>query len=287
MGASDIAYVIGGAGFLGRHLVARLLRDGWRVGVIDPIEPAAEVTHARGRVTSETLAVLSSRLGAPTHVFHLGGGGSVGIAAADPALDRALAVESTELVVGSLSSARLVLVSSAAVYGETHEGPIREQAACAPISVYGRHKLEAEQRAAGHAVVRLFSVYGPGLRKQLLWDACEKLRRGEASFGGTGAELRDWLHVDDAIDLLVTVAALEEPLIVNGGTGVPTAVATALGQLRSHLGVATPLEFSGETRPGDPQALVADTARARALGWAARVPLADGLAEYARWYRTC
>ena len=287
MGASDIAYVIGGAGFLGRHLVARLLRDGWRVGVVDHVEPAAGVVFVQGRLDDTALGALSSQIGAPTHVFHLGGSGSVGAAAADPALDRELTVDSTQLLVERLPAARLVLVSSAAVYGEVLVSPIHERAVCAPISIYGRHKLEAEQRAVDHAVVRLFSVYGPGLRKQLLWDACEKLRRGEGAFGGTGAELRDWLHVEDAIELLVAVARRTDALVVNGGTGVATAVSTAIGLLRAHLGVVTPLAFSGTTRPGDPHALVADTTLARQLGWTARVALADGLAAYARWYSTC
>jgi len=59
------------------------------------------------------------------------------------------------------------------------------------------------------SVVRLFSVYGPSLRKQLLWDACEKFRRGDNTFAGTGSELRDWLHVKDAAALIATAAERE------------------------------------------------------------------------------
>lgn len=282
-----VGYVVGGAGFLGSHLVDRLLRDGWRVGVVDPLATpfaTGAVPSFRGLASADALRVLHAAIGAPSHVFHLGGSGSVGLAAADPDGDRFRTVESVRLLVETVPFARHVLVSSAAVYGEASAGPLAESTVLAPISVYGRHKAEAEALARDHAVVRLFSVYGPGLRKQLLWEACTKLRRGDASFSGTGAELRDWLHVDDAVSLLVTVAAASGPLVVNGGTGRAATVESALAQLRSALGCDATLAFSGEVRAGDPRSLVADPARARTLGWAPRVALSDGLVEYARWF---
>jgi len=51
--------------------------------------------------------------------------------------------------------------------------------------------------------VRLFSIYGVGLRKQLLWDGCRKLMAADLVFSGTGHETRDWLHVEDAATLLI------------------------------------------------------------------------------------
>lgn len=278
-----VGYVVGGAGFLGSHLVDRLLSDGWRVGVIDPAL-RGEVPSFRGLVCAEALRVLGALIGVPTHVFHLGGSGSVGLAAADPDGDRLRTVESTRLLVEALPGARHVLVSSAAVYGEASSGPIAESTPLAPISVYGRHKADAEALVAAHAIVRLFSAYGPGLKKQLLWDACEKLARGEASFSGTGVELRDWLHVDDAVSLLVATATASGPILVNGGTGRGVTVSSVLEQLRGALTCDSTLRFSGEVRSGDPRSLVADIGRARALGWAPRVALADGLVEYARWF---
>jgi UDP-glucose 4-epimerase len=299
---AGVAFVIGGCGFLGQRLTSQLLREGWRVGVIDPGAPAdgavavgvpgATVQAVRGLVSASALARLGDSLGPATHTFHLGGSASVGAAERDAEHDRVLTVESTrELVAAARSMAlgRLVLVSSAAVYGDGGAQRLEEGRPLAPISTYGRHKAAAEDLLLGavgsSAIVRFFSLYGPGLRKQLLWDACHKLRAPRPTFAGTGAELRDWLHVDDAVTLLGIVASAgERQLLVNGGTGIGTSVASALGTLAAALPGAHAPVFSGEVRSADPVALVADPRRAEALGWRPAVSVERGLAEYARWF---
>ena len=94
--------------------------------------------------------------------------------------------------------ARIVLPSSAAVYGAVERTPIEEIDVLRPVTPYGAHKKIAEDLCASFgrycgvksAVVRLFSVYGPELRKQLLWDASWRVSRNENGFFGTGRELR-------------------------------------------------------------------------------------------------
>ncbi len=117
-------------------------------------------------------------------------------------------------------------------------GPIPESAALAPMSPYGHHKRMMEQLCQSYVqsfgvrcmVVRLFSVYGPNLRKQLLWDICSRLRSEQRTLnlGGTGAEIRDWTDVRDVVRLLARVA--EAPWqddfgVINGGSGRGVSVA--------------------------------------------------------------
>ena len=109
-------------------------------------------------------------------------------------------------------NARLVSVSSAAVYGAGHTGPIREEQALLPFSPYGYHKLMMENLCLSYAanyglavtVVRLFSVYGSWLKKQVLWDMCSSLASGtrQLVLGGTGEELRDWTDIRDVVRAL-------------------------------------------------------------------------------------
>ena len=88
-------------------------------------------------------------------------------------------------------NARLVSVSSAAVYGAGHTGPIREEQALLPFSPYGYHKLMMENLCLSYAanyglavmVVRLFSVYGSWLKKQVLWDMCSQPGFRHAAIG--------------------------------------------------------------------------------------------------------
>jgi len=140
------------------------------------------------------------------------------------------------------------------------------------------------------AVVRLFSVYGPGLRKQLLWDVCGRLAAGAdvLELGGTGAELRDWFHVEDAARLICLAAerAASEPLLVNGGTGVAVPVRDIAQGLVEAMGRPVPVRFSGQSRHGDPERLVADTQRMQALGFAPQRGWREGLAEFAAWYQS-
>jgi UDP-glucose 4-epimerase len=288
------AYVVGGAGFLGSHLVRHLGANGWRVAVIDPASTPDPGFHAvPAAVSAQSLDALAAEGWRPACVFHLGGSGSVGQAAKDPAADFERTVTSSEVLTRHLEGTRLVFVSSAAVYGDCGETPIAEDHPLQPISHYGTHKAAAEELIVRHAqskglsyaIVRFFSLYGAGLRKQLLWDACRKLRDGQPIFDGTGAELRDWMHVSDAVHLLELAARPEHAsLVINGGTGTGVRVAHALELLFRALGGTVPPRYTGLVRDGDPRHLVADMRRAQQLGFTASVPLEVGLARYARWF---
>jgi UDP-glucose 4-epimerase len=232
-------------------------------------------------------------------IVHCAGGASVGFSVAHPHADfqRTVGCTADVLEYARLHArgARVVLCSSAGVYGEASPGPIPESAPRRPMSPYGMHKKMAEDLCRSYArscgvasvAVRLFSVYGAGLRKQLLWDACNKSARGERRFFGTGAELRDWLHVDDAAALLaasVRLASGESP-VINGGTGRAASTREILGSLFRELGVADQPAFTGESKAGDPVSLVADASRAFALPWRPAVDWEQGVAAVARWFR--
>jgi UDP-glucose 4-epimerase len=294
------ALVTGAAGFIGSSLVRSLASAGYRVYGLDRTTPDKVL---RARVTEWSVGDLSQ--GAPVdlpaadEVYHCAGSGMVGPSFGDPAADFRANVATTASLVAWMAGqrgARLVLVSSAAVYGVQPAMPIDETAPLNPTSPYGVHKRLAERQVRDYArnfgfdavVVRLFSVYGPGLRKQLLWEASAKLLQGTPSFGGDGSEERDWIHVDDAAQLLMKAAAVatSDCPTYNGGTGTSTTVRDVLGLLARKLGCVDSLRFSGETRRGDPPALVASVAAARGIGWAPKVALAEGIAQYANWFRS-
>ena len=305
------AYVIGGNGFVGTHLVDVLVAAKWNVVVIDPrVAAAGALLHIgtggtlwalKDTVSKSVLDAAKGLVGDADQIFHLGGSSSVGAAAADPLEDFELTVKSTATVLNWLVGGprtRVTYISSAAVYGDGEAVPISEKRPIHPISIYGVHKALAEQllqsygdlNGIPYSIVRFFSLYGPGLSKQLLWEACRRLCEGDASFGGTGAELRDWLHVDDAVRLMMHAALADsKALVVNGATGVATRNDVVIAELRQALASAANVRFSGESRPGDPRSLVADVTRAHSLGFEPEVSLKEGLADYVRWFwnQTC
>lgn len=242
---------------------------------------------------------LLERAGKPELIFHCAGGALVPASYADPLADFDRTVTTTAIVLEFMRraapQARLVLPSSAAVYGVARKLPIREDYPLAPISPYGAHKKISEDVCHSFArhfdlsvsIVRLFSIYGPGLRKQLLWDACSKFRENDAVFSGTGEERRDLLHVEDAVSLLATASqhASPECPVANGATGAGIRVREILCELAETFGMEDQVAFRGDTRAGDPRDYIADVATAKSWGWSPEREWRTGIREYADWYR--
>jgi len=298
--------VTGAQGFIGRHLVGALAADGMRVAGLGRGEaPSASGGNGlsvwiSGDVTVDNLALAARQAGPFDVVYHLAGGSSVGRSLTHSFDDFANTVDATarllDWLCSEMSGAALVVASSAAVYGSAAPGPIGEQAPLLPQSPYGVHKVMMEQLVASRAalcnlpsaIVRLFSVYGPQLRKQLLWDLCSRWEAGSSvMLGGTGAELRDWLHVHDAVRLLrlAAGAASKSAPVINGGTGRGTSVSTIAATARAAWGDDRLTGFSGVARSGDPPSLIANVGRAQALGFEPRIDVSAGVAEYVHWFR--
>jgi UDP-glucose 4-epimerase len=297
---SRTALVTGAGGFLGGAFARSLSEAGWTVAALGrgPRPAWSRSSWITDDVSASSLAEATREAGPPEVVFHAAGGASVGASLADPARDRARTVGSLEALLAFLRAeapnARLVYPSSGAVYGAAAPGPIPETAPLRPVSPYGAHKVEAEaliaemrQRAV---IIRYFSIYGPALHKQLLWELMNRLagNPAEVVLAGHGDEVRDFLHVDDAVALARRAAEPElstSPLILNGGFGAPVTVRDLAEGLVRAMGSRATIRFSGEVRPGDPGSLVADMARAGSLGFSPEIALGPGLRRLAEGFR--
>ena len=302
-------WITGAQGFIGRHLASWLARHGHTVsgighGLWPQSEAAAWGVHhwLNGDIHSSNLQQLLRDCGTPEYIFHLAGGSSVSAAIASPHEDFARTVATTAELLDWMrleaSKTRLVAISSAAVYGAGHRGPISEDQVQLPFSPYGYHKLMMENLCRCYAVsyglplvvVRLFSVYGDWLKKQLLWDLCTKLASGahQLELGGTGEELRDWTDVRDVVRVLRLTMdiALEANTmsVINGGTGQATSVREIAAQVLACWPTPAEVEFNGRSRPGDPFSLVAESSVLRAMGFEWSIPVDRGIRDYVQWY---
>jgi UDP-glucose 4-epimerase len=234
----------------------------------------------------------------PDVCVHCAGRASVELSMSDPGEDFDAAVPITFNILDTLRkhapSCRLILVSSAAVYGNPRNLPISERQAPAPISPYGFHKLISEVLCREFtsvyglktSAVRIFSTYGPGLRRQVLWDICRKsLREKVLRLRGTGSESRDFIHVRDAGRAIFLIAerASGEGEAYNLASGEETTVRKLAELILEKLNVALPIEFDGMVPVGTPRNWRADISLITGLGYVPRIALEEGIDTYVSW----
>lgn len=296
--------VTGAHGFIGRHVACHLSKCGWNVVGIGHGSWVSLNEQQHWGVTvwhSSDISVAALRACSvvPDAIVHCAGSGSVSFSLENPRDDFERSVNTTlnvlEYARVYIPTAMIVTLSSGGVYGEVKHLPIAEDDPLNPISPYGVHKKIVEEICnsfANHfglsiSILRLFSVYGAGLKKQLLWDACNKISRGEHTFFGTGNELRDWIHVSDVASL-VEHAISHPPVtasVYNGAGGMGVSVSDILKLLYAILGETAKPSFTGITKPGDPIGYVADINKAKLIEWQPRMFWEQGITKYAQWYK--
>lgn len=302
----NVILITGAHGFVGRHAARLFASNGWSVIGIGNGNWAPSEWREWGLSEWHNLIVDFDSLAAhgsePDLLLHAAGGGSVGFSLKHPALDFHRTVETTlsalEYIRVRSPKTRIIFPSSTAVYGSVPKGRIAETSPLHPASPYGSHKQAAEQLCESYAVhfgvrisvLRFFSIYGNGLTKQLLWDICNQFNSGPETITlhGTGDEIRDLIHIEDAVRLMIPAAdrANDRFWPINGGTGTGTTVREIADAIRSAYDPARKIQFSGSVRDGDPLYFQADTARAESLGWKPRHEWRQGVAEYVAWYRS-
>jgi UDP-glucose 4-epimerase len=235
----------------------------------------------------------------PDILVHCAGNANVGLSIQDPLMDLNGSYVLLTKLFHALESVqvlpRVLFLSSAAVYGNPESLPIREDAKRQPVSPYGLHKAACEDlceyatRVQGLdcRVLRIFSAYGAGLRKQILWDLCGKLSRsGEVTLFGTGEETRDFVNVHDIVRAAELVLKAGEPGIFNVASGRETRIADLVAVLLKTAGEdPTRARFNGQKKEGDPLNWRADISRIAGLGFSASVDLEAGVWEYWDWFR--
>ncbi len=302
-----VVWVTGGRGFIGRHVARGFSSRGCTVAGIGRGAWSAHrewgiSTWLEAPVLADTLRTLMLRTGPPDIVFHAAGTGTVTAST----LQHRRSFEDTvgsafeliEFVRESAPDCAIVYVSSCAVYGQRSRQPLSEDLPSTPVSVYGTHKSIAEALCTSAArdfgitcaIIRYFSVYGPELRKQLMWEVASRAARKEdvVRLGGTGTETRDVLHIEDAVRLAIIVAEKcintdGGSITVNGGTGEETSVARMVEILLKQLPQKPAVEFTGERRRGDPPHYAASIERLNRVGFVPRWTADEGLVDYSKW----
>lgn len=296
--------VIGAAGFLGRYAAKHFFERGWNVIGIDNVPPenapqANLAYYYSLHLPSTGFAPLLEKH-APDLCVHCAGRASVGLSISDPASDFYSGPVLTFEVLNTLRlhapDSRFLFLSSAAVYGNPKTLPVKESHPCTPISSYGFHKWQCEQLCLEFARVyglrtaslRIFSAYGMGLRRQVIWDICQKAMRHQTLIlQGTGRESRDFVHARDiaaAIETVATFAPMHGE-VYNLGTGREVTIAELTQIILKAIGIEGAPIFDGVVPQGNPLNWRADISSLTKLGFSSSVELEHGIQSFANWFR--
>jgi len=295
--------VTGAYGFLGRNIAKEFKKNGYYVSGIghgkwhkDQYTMWGIDSWHESTITFEALLNIKQKFDI---IVHCGGSGSVAFSRENPYEDYQKSVQSTisllEYIRLQNQGCKFIYPSSPAVQGNLGNVPITEEMIEMPVSPYGFHKRIAEDLCLSYSrnfnidigIIRYFSIYGDGLQKQLLWDACKKINSLETVvFFGTGSETRDWIHVLDAVNLLYLFSQqLNGYQIINGGCGETTSINVIVNFLKELFDKQVSISFNGVTKEGDPLHFWADTTKASLIGWKPTVNLWDGLRSYVNYFR--
>ncbi len=288
--------VTGGAGFIGSHIVDRLVSNGWRVRILDNFS-SGRVENVEHHLGSRGLEVMEGDLkdfrvaeraveGVDV-VFHFAANPEVRVSATNPEVHFNENVVATFNLLEAMRRGdvrELVFASSSSVYGEPDEIPVGEDAPLKPVSVYGASKAACESLIRAYSklygikavVLRYANVVGPRLRHGVVWDFVVKLKRNprELEVLGDGKQVRSYVYVDDAVeatmlawrrasnDFEVYNVASEDWITVDE---VADEVMRAMG-FRSVTKVYRPV-LHGVGWPGDVKRVALKIERLKALGF--------------------
>jgi UDP-glucose 4-epimerase len=226
------------------------------------------------------------------------GAASVPDSMTNPARDFELNVHNVFLLLEAIRihnpGCKFINISSAAVYGNPVELPVKETQDLNPLSPYGFHKRQAEELCSEYTAIfkvptcslRIFSAYGPGLKKQILWDLFIKAQLASyIELFGTGEETRDYIFIYDivkAIDCVIQRDAFSGS-VYNLGCGNAQSLRIVSELFLNCLGWSGNLIFKGIKRAGDPDYWRADISKIKSIGFVPETTLEEGIKKYVEW----
>ena len=300
--------ITGAGGFLGFSLSEHFSKTKNRLILIGRFSYEKELFIKRkfneAQVVNMTLPDESFNLvlekNQPDLLIHCAGTAAVSASMHDPYLDFADSVGVCAAVFNSVrkyaANCRLVIMSSASVYGNPQSLPISESFPNKPISAYGYHKVMVEYLGEEFSALygifnmtlRIFSAYGRGIQRQVVFDLFRKfsdpsLERVDVI--GTGEETRDFIHAVDIARVIECLYDNNATGVFNVASGRQIRIVELANMIKTIVGSSKDICFTGHTRVGDPLYWQADIGKIKENGFEVSVSLEQGLRDYYTWFQ--
>lgn len=283
--------VTGGAGFIGSHLVDRLVQEGYRVAVVDTrrseyMNPQA-VFYLLDIADKELSSVFAKER--PTLVFHYAAQADIRKSMENPGEYARVNILGTWNVLESclqFGVKKVIFASSAAVYGETTTAPTLEEEHPRPTCPYGIAKLTGELYLqyyyetfhVAFVVLRLANVYGPRQKGGFISQFLGKVQRKEQpSVDGDGTQTRDFVFVEDVIEANMLAVKKDPVGIFNIGTGKETSINEVVDRVQKVCGKEIKVFYDTKKSGGQRRSSLAIGRAERELGWKPSTTFEEGL----------
>ena len=297
--------VTGGAGFIGSNTVSRLLDQGYLVRVIDDLSFGYERLVDRRAVFVKASIADTQALDEIMHgvdaVMHFAASSIIKFSLDDPLAYVENNIKNGTFLLESMRRngvKKIVFSSSASVYGEPLEIPIKESHPMKPLQPYGASKAAFESILSAYyhsfgiesVSLRFFNVYGPNDEQQPATRAVPRwiksiLRDEPITLNWGGEQLRDYIYVGDVAQAHIDVLDIKGCNSFNIGSGSGILMKNLLKEVSQVIGKEPVIANSGD-RPGDPARLVADTSLIKdVVGWEPKMKLGDGLKITVDYYK--
>ncbi len=290
--------VIGAKGFIGSNSTLFFKEKKYTVVEADILNISKNDYYSLQNVSFEEIIKIEK----PDLCLNASGAANVQFSYENPVLDYELNVYNVSKILWAIKkhqpNCKFINLSSAAVYGAPKKLPISEKSEIRPLSPYGYHKVASEKLLEEFNVlfglktcsVRIFSAFGPRLKKQLFWDFYHKYKSTSSknvSLFGTGKETRDFIYIHDllnALELIFEKCDFKASL-VNAASGHETTIKEATETWGMLLGGSKKISFSGEEKIGDPKFWKADISILKSYGFEPKYSLKKGLEAYMQWIK--
>lgn len=190
---------------------------------------------------------------------------------------------------------KLIYISSVSVYGDSHKNKIRENCVVNPISIYAKSKILSENFCKHYqkkynisvVILRVSSLYGNGLKKQVIYDSVNKILKNNNFFYGTGNEIRNFLHIDDFLSLIYKIIKkkFKNFQIYNCGGDQNMKIASVINKIKKIIKKKIKPKFNKSYIKLNPKSLRVDNKKIKKeFKWKPIVKIDDGLKNYYEWY---
>jgi len=307
--------VTGGAGFIGSHLIERLLKEGYEVVCLDNFNDYYDPEIKRNNIKSflrgrnfnlveadirdkDTLKKVFEKYKFQK-IIHLAAQAGVRLSLKQPNLYVDVNINGTLNLLELSREYKIesfILGSSSSVYGATKEIPFSEEGKLRPISPYGVSKRTGELLCYTYnhlynlsiTVLRFFTVYGPKQRPDMAIHKFTKLidEGKEICLYGNGETSRDYTYISDIVEGIMS--ALNKDFnyeIFNLGNSNPTTLSRLISLIEKNLGKAAKIKYLPE-QPGDPPITFADISKSkRMLNYNPKIKIEEGIKRFVEWYK--